>query len=85
MPTSEGTPTSVVTGEAEGMSTTAGSQQQQKRPTQQKRQQLHDFKYSKSATAGKHATSGTLGVIDTSGKFATGAVDTYSSEYLPPL
>jgi hypothetical protein len=28
--------------EAEGMSTTAGSQQQQKRQTQQKRQQLHD-------------------------------------------
>jgi hypothetical protein len=44
MPTSEGTPTSVVTLEAEGMSTTAGSQQQQKRQTQQKRQQLHDLK-----------------------------------------
>ncbi len=59
----------MVTLEAEGMSTTAGSQQQQKR------QQLHDSKYSKSVTQ----------LQGLGGKFATGAVDTYSSEYLPPL
>jgi hypothetical protein len=30
----------------------------------------------KSAIAGKLATSGTAGVVDTGGKFATGVVDT---------
>jgi hypothetical protein len=53
----------------ERMPTTAGSQKQQKC------QQQNDTA-GKSAIAGKLATSGTACVVDTVGKFATGAVDT---------